>query len=102
MDEPAAIKAAVNEYRVDEDVVQNFINECCVIGPEMKCERKFLFDTYVRWSKDNGYQYHFTSKKMAIELARLGIEGAPDKRNWLGIGMEFSPTILEPDARLYD
>lgn len=98
MDEPETIKAAVNEYRMDEDVIQNFINECCVIDLNAKCERKFLFDSYVRWSDANGYKYHFTAKKLAIELARFGIVGDDSKRNWLGIGVEFTQSTPQTPA----
>jgi putative DNA primase/helicase len=101
LSEPDAIKAAVNEYRVDEDVIRNFISERCTLDPSAKCERKFLFDTYVDWSKANDYRHHFTQKKLAIELAKIGVEAADDKRHWIGIVVDFGPSSIPKDTTLY-
>jgi putative DNA primase/helicase len=88
VDEPAAIKASVNEYRMDEDVVQNFMNECCTLDPDARVARKELFREYLRWCEDNGYKYPYSSKKIASELHRLEIKGDGGKRFWIGIKLE--------------
>jgi putative DNA primase/helicase len=93
LDEPEAVKSAVNEYRTDEDIVQNFLDECCVSVDSAKVARKELFAEYVRWAKDKGFHYLFSAKKIAIELARLGITGDEGNRYWLGVRIErYTPT----------
>jgi len=89
LDEPAAVKFAVNEYRTDEDIVQNFLRECCRMDPSVRVLRKELFATYTRWSKANGLR-QMTTTKFGRELHRLGIKGDDGNRFWYGVQIEQS------------
>jgi putative DNA primase/helicase len=87
LEEPEAVKSAVNEYRTDEDIVQNFLDECCVREDSAKVARKELFAEYTRWNKGNGLR-QLTTTKFARELHRLGIKGDDGKRFWYGVRIE--------------
>jgi putative DNA primase/helicase len=54
LEPPDAVKAAINEYRSEMDVVGDFIDECCVVDPAAKTPFKILFDEYHDWSLKNG------------------------------------------------
>jgi len=82
--EPEAAKSAVNEYRTDEDIVQNFLDECCTKQGSAQVARKELFAEYARWNKENGLR-QLTTTKFARELHRLGIDGDAGKRFWFGV-----------------
>ena len=82
--EPEVVKSAVNEYRTDEDIVQNFLNESCIREDSAQVARRELFAEYTRWNKENGLR-QMTTTKFARELHRLGIDGDDGKRFWLGV-----------------
>lgn len=96
LDEPEAVKSAVNEYRTDEDIVQNFFDECCVREASAQVARKDLFAAYTHWNKDNGLR-QLSAKKIAMELHRLGIEGDAGDRLWLGIRVQQYQTLDEKE-----
>ena len=84
LDEPEAVKSAVNEYRSAEDIVANFVDECCVMEASAQTPRKDLFAEYLRWNKENGL-HQMTTTRFARELHRLGIHGDEGKRFWFGV-----------------
>jgi len=85
--EPPAMRTAFGEYRKAEDVIQNYLEECCDVDEELQVKRKELFDEYVKWCKQNAMR-NSSQKKLANELARLGIEGDDGNRYWKGIGLK--------------
>ena len=44
----------VNEYRSSEDIVGNFIDECCIEGPEETTQAAFLYETFRTWCEEKG------------------------------------------------
>lgn len=80
--EPDTIKAASIEYRTDEDNVQNFLNECCVMEGEI--ERKEMYSAYVSWCKAN-HAWQINSIPFARDLYRLGVAQDPGKRKYFGV-----------------
>jgi putative DNA primase/helicase len=87
LDEPEAVKSAVSEYRTDEDILQNFLDECCVREVSAQVARKELFAAYAQWNKANGLR-QMTTNKFGRELHRLGIEGDDGNRFWYGVRLE--------------
>ena len=47
---PAAVKRATAAYRAEEDVFQQFVAECCVTGPGLRCEAGDLYAAYEKWA----------------------------------------------------
>jgi putative DNA primase/helicase len=84
LDEPKEVDAAVSEYRSAEDVIQDFLNDCCVREPAAQVLRVALYAEYLRWAKDRK-MYLMSKKKFATELKRLGIEGDAGDRFWFGV-----------------
>lgn len=82
LSEPEAVKAASVEYRTDEDNVQRFLNDCCVMEEEI--ERKELYGAYVNWCKTN-HAWQLASMSFARDLYRLGIRQDPGKRKYFGV-----------------
>jgi putative DNA primase/helicase len=87
LDEPEAVKSAVNEYRTDEDILQNFLDECCAREASAQVARKDLFTAYSQWNKANGLR-QMKANKFARELHRLGIKGDDGNRFWYGVRIE--------------
>jgi putative DNA primase/helicase len=49
------IRAASNQYRTDCDVIGDFIDENCTLGPGLKVTQAGLWNLWQEWSKENGY-----------------------------------------------
>ncbi len=88
LQEPEAVTDAVAEYRSSEDIVQNFLRECCEQcleqDPPWRVARKDIYAEYLKWSKENNLK-PMSAKKLASELRRLGISGDPGDRFWFNI-----------------
>lgn len=58
---PEEVKSAVKEYRHESDIIQQFIDECCITEADdsvkLKTQAKTLHDAYVIWCKANGFDY---------------------------------------------
>ena len=50
---PEEVKAAVNEYRKDMDIISQWLDECCVLDPSHLTPQKHLYASYNEWSEEN-------------------------------------------------
>ncbi|MCP4022277.1 MAG: DNA primase, partial [Desulfobacteraceae bacterium] len=50
---PAVVKDAVESYRRDEDIVADFLDDCCVVRPECSVGASEIYDTFKEWWKAN-------------------------------------------------
>lgn len=50
---PAAVKAAVEAYKRDEDLIADFVEECCVVGDEYKVGATAAYERFARWWEYN-------------------------------------------------
>ena len=53
LDPPSIVKAAVDEYQKDEDVLSDFFQECCITGPGYSVGATALYQTFESWWKEN-------------------------------------------------
>lgn len=67
LQEPQSIKDQRKEYRGEMDVLEAFVEECCIREQEAKTKAKDLFNAYRDWAKDNG-QYLMSSTKFGKEM----------------------------------
>ncbi|MBI4768147.1 MAG: hypothetical protein HY787_26715 [Deltaproteobacteria bacterium] len=51
---PEIVKAAIQEYREEEDLITHFIKETCKIGPDYKVKAGELYKAYQQWSSQMG------------------------------------------------
>jgi len=63
---PEVVKAATNEYRENEDLIRNFITDCCVEGKSNEVQSGVLYKAYKAWCDDQGHH--------AINGTRFGKE----------------------------
>lgn len=50
---PEIITRSTNAYRSDEDILQQFIDDACLVGPEHAEKAKPLYDHYKTWMIEN-------------------------------------------------
>lgn len=67
--EPEVIKMQRQEYRVEMDSIECFIEECCIKESNFRVQAKTLFNEYKNWASDNG-QYMMSSTKFGREMGK--------------------------------
>jgi putative DNA primase/helicase len=68
---PDEVKAATDEYKIDMDVLGEFIDECCVIDPEYETPAGALFAAYKAWAEKRG-EFVESQTKFGTRLAERG------------------------------
>jgi phage/plasmid-associated DNA primase len=51
---PDEVRASTDSYREEEDLIGQFIEECCFVGSRATCTTKELYTTYRSWAEDMG------------------------------------------------
>jgi putative DNA primase/helicase len=51
---PAEVRAATDDYRIQQDLFAQFIKECCIVGPDERVRKGDIFKVFKRWCEDNG------------------------------------------------
>jgi putative DNA primase/helicase len=49
LQKPAVVQAATNEYRNQEDVIGQFLADCCVVNEQGSAGATDLYERYERW-----------------------------------------------------
>lgn len=69
LQEPAVVKEQRKEYRSEMDVLEGFIDECCIIRDSEKVKASDVYQAYKQWARDNE-QYLMSSTKFGRELSK--------------------------------
>ena len=84
---PESCQRALDEYRADEDLLGEFINEWIVRDPQEFCLRQPVFDRYKQWCQDqavrHGSQRNF-NRKMEARGFQMKDQGKAHRKVWLG------------------
>jgi putative DNA primase/helicase len=82
---PDKVLAAVDEYRLDEDIFRQWLDECCITGAECQATPAALLESFIGFSKWKNTTPH----KLGRMLKDAGFEQqrAFSGRFWVGIGL---------------
>jgi putative DNA primase/helicase len=88
---PAIVKDAVKEYQRDEDIISDFIEECCVVGPECFVGATAIYEVFEEWWKTNVSNKVPKQKRFGTLLGRRfeKIRGSTFK--YVGVGLLNKP-----------
>lgn len=88
------VMVSTDEYRSEQDVLGQFIDEACEIGAGESVGNGELYASYVAWSKANGHM-PFSHTAFSLRVQERGYEKVRDMnlRKWQGIG-------LSPETRM--
>ena len=82
--DPKAVIEATANYQNAEDVLMNFIAECCIVGPDTRAKASELLSAYREWSGDK----HMTQRRLGTALTDQGFERFHSGGTWYrGIGL---------------
>src|SRR5207302_6674771 len=68
---PQSVQLASEAYRVGEDTLQTFINECCELGNEHSIKSSAFITAYKEWSGDG---FKLTSKDLKKQMEKKGFK----------------------------
>jgi putative DNA primase/helicase len=88
---PDKVVNATTDYRLDMNTLQQFISDCCVLGPEKFISAKELYKIYANWCSESGEKAEskiIFGKRLGSSKNNLKSVSMGDKnvRTWRGIG----------------
>lgn len=86
---PATVLDATNEYRTEQDVVAEFLDQCCVLSSTASTPSADLYAVYAAWCRESG-EYLRSARWFGGQLTARGVEsgkGSKGIRIWRGIGL---------------
>ena len=90
---PAAIRAASEAYREEQDLLGEFISERCDTGAECSVEKKKLYPAYLDWAEKNGHK-PLAQGRLTRRLNERGLRLAVDKRTVNGIAIKAEGNLF--------
>lgn len=88
--EPPAVMARTASYRADNDDLQQFLTECCVVTTSARVTRSELHHAYLEWARENSAEQlaprAFTQRIAAVPNVSEGKSGG--YRIWKGLGIQ--------------
>jgi putative DNA primase/helicase len=103
LNEPNIISAATASYRHDQDILGDFIEDCCILEPLASISKTDLKDSYSQWCQANTIE-PITQRTFKARLIERGItEGRAGKaRLWKGIRLRIDTDSDKSDKSLDD
>ncbi len=85
-DEPDCVKVATRDYRAEQDVLQDFIDECCEVDPVYSVVTATLYAAYGEWAKRSGTK-PWTKKRFGARLGEKNLFTPTRENNhsWQGL-----------------
>lgn len=69
---PSEILNATAQYRSEQDVLDEFLRECCEEDIHAEIKSKDLYEAYTAWAKESGERYPWSKKFLARRLGDRG------------------------------
>lgn len=87
---PQAVVAATDEYRVEMDLVAQFLADTCTTNAMMQVRSTDLYNAYKEWCQANGLTHPLSQKALAPRLEERGFDRTEDRTKriwWTGLGL---------------
>jgi putative DNA primase/helicase len=86
LEAPTMVTHATSEYRSEQDVLQHFIDERCVLEPDAEATASELYKAYREWCESSG-ERPICKRDFGLELKARGLQEARSaaSRGWRGI-----------------
>ena len=86
--ESSEVKEATQAYRDAQDVLHDFLAECCLSQPSATCIKSELYKAYEDWCNDGGDKYPLGKKTFNARITEKGFgsnRGGHNKPIWRGL-----------------
>lgn len=86
--EPQEVKQATNGYQTEMDVLQAFIDDCCVVNQDIRARSCILYDAYKKWCEENNESV-LPNAQFGRRLGEKGFTSQKSNGNWWkGVGVK--------------
>jgi len=86
---PAKVISETAEYRADNDLIGQWLSECCdVRDRQAKASKKAALSSYQRWCEDNGLRHPMSATMLTKKLDERGLHLDRGKRHYAGISIK--------------
>ena len=94
--EPEEVIEATEDYRAEMDLLRDFIEEMCIVGPGLEATSGDLYKAYGDWAKDTGLdkKERLYQRSFGLALGEQGFvkaRGTGGVRLWRGIALRSFP-----------
>ena len=91
---PSKVVQAGDTLHETMDITACWLEECCVILPDVKTRHSALYENYAEWSKKNSFKYPITKHALGQYLRELGngvedFKAGGNVRWWRGVGIKM-------------
>jgi P4 family phage/plasmid primase-like protien len=97
-DIPTTIKQATDEYKSDQDIIGQWLADCCVIAPHEDCEITILYNNYSSWCKGNGCRAS-SSRVLSRRLTERGFSTRSSNSKTYRTGLTVNFFSDHPDIK---
>lgn len=84
LNEPAAVREATSAYRRNEDTLQDFFDDCCMLEPDAFTTAKDVYSAYVDWSRESNMKPMTKTRFGMIIGNRFQLARTPSSRGYRG------------------
>jgi len=95
---PEEVDEATGDYQAEQDVLAEFIDEKCVLGPDAYVSRTDILNAYQKWADENRERYPLERRALYDRLRKKdGITETMRRLNgkpthvFCGVGLSHSP-----------
>jgi putative DNA primase/helicase len=87
---PTKVQAATQEYRAEQDIVGQFLEERCEVGAGFEEQSQEVHAAYKQWAEDAGYK-PFAVRRFNARLVAKGFKDEHNRRGkvWLGLKLKW-------------
>jgi putative DNA primase/helicase len=96
---PESVLRERNACREEEDTLQHFIMDCCILAPDARVKSAQLFERYKRWAEDNNLT-KMSGTTFGLEMKRTYKQHRNNQGTYyVGIGLNHSVSSLRVGMR---
>jgi putative DNA primase/helicase len=87
---PTKVQAATQDYRAEQDIVGQFLEERCEVGAGFEEQSQEVHSAYSQWAEDAGYK-PFAVRRFNARLIAKGFKDEHNRRGkvWLGLRVKW-------------
>lgn len=86
LDLPSDVVREVDQYKSDMDLIAQWLDEQCSVGPAMRCRARSAYQDYSTWAKDGGHQV-ITEVRFAQKLDERGFTKRKERQGMIYLGL---------------
>jgi putative DNA primase/helicase len=92
---PASVRSATDDYRTEQDIVGEWIDERLTRAADAQLQTKTAYDDYRFWCQDNGHKA-MTKNSLTRKLAEKGIDRDKSRVHYLGVQLRRPAEMQTP------